>query len=119
MANHPICSQCGQIGRQKRVAPGSILIELILWCCFFVPGLIYSIWRLSAKQPTCRHCGAIASAVPINSPRGKQLLAQLYPPDPAPAAPQPKPTPPKPTAPPNQAPQAAAKHSDQTDPWTA
>lgn len=118
MAKKPmICSQCGQTGRQKQVAPGSILIEIILWCCLFVPGLIYSIWRLTAKRPTCRHCGAIAAAVPIDSPRGKQLLAQLHPPEPAPAHGQRKPTLPPRPAQQNPEPQLA-NSNNQADPWT-
>lgn len=72
-----ICAQCRTIGRPKSVAPGSFLVEVILWLCLLVPGLIYSLWRISAKQPTCRTCGAIRSLVPLSSPAGRQLAARI------------------------------------------
>lgn len=81
-AHHPkdarklgICTQCGTVGTPKTITPGSILVEIFLWLCFIVPGLIYSVWRLSARRPTCRTCGAIRSLVPLHSPRGRELAA--------------------------------------------
>src|SRR5690606_36743664 len=38
------CMQCGTVSNGKRHVPGSILIELVMWCFFLIPGLIYSIW---------------------------------------------------------------------------
>jgi hypothetical protein len=73
MAN--ICSRCGTAGDAKTRTGGSILIELVLWCCFIVPGLIYSIWRLTSRKQVCAACGA-DSFVPLNSPVGQQLAAQ-------------------------------------------
>ncbi|HEY3654015.1 MAG TPA: hypothetical protein VGL34_03415 [Steroidobacteraceae bacterium] len=69
-----ICSQCGTAGDSKTRTSGSILIELVLWCCFIVPGLIYSLWRLSSRKQVCRACGA-ASFVPLSSPVGQRLAA--------------------------------------------
>lgn len=46
---------------------GSVLIELILWCCAFVPGLIYSIWRRSGPLNVCPTCG-VAALVPAGPP---------------------------------------------------
>lgn len=73
--NLSICTQCGTVGKPKTTTPGSFFMELILWLCFLVPGLIYSVWRLSARRPTCRTCGAIRSLVPLQSPRGRELAA--------------------------------------------
>jgi hypothetical protein len=67
-----ICTQCGSTSTPKSFTPGSIIIELILWCCFLVPGLIYSCWRISARRKVCRECGG--HLIPLYSPRGKQLL---------------------------------------------
>lgn len=36
--------------RTKKVAPGSIWMELALWLIFFPAGLIYSIWRITNKK---------------------------------------------------------------------
>ena len=73
--NLGICTQCGAVGKPKTTTPGHFLVELILWLCFLLPGLIYSVWRLSARRPTCRTCGAIRSLVPLQSPRGRELAA--------------------------------------------
>jgi hypothetical protein len=67
-----ICSNCGTVGTPKTVTKGSILIEIVLWICFIVLGIIYSIWRLSTRTKACRSCGA-ENMVPLNSPMGKKL----------------------------------------------
>lgn len=77
-AGRSICAQCGSVGAPRKVAPGSFLVELALWICFILPGLIYSLWRVSSKRPTCRACGAIRTMVPLQSPRGRQLAAQFH-----------------------------------------
>lgn len=73
-----ICSACGTVGSAKSVTRGSVFIELILWLCFLVPGLIYSIWRLSSRHKACRACGN-AQLVPINSPVGRELMQKYKP----------------------------------------
>jgi ribosomal protein L40E len=71
-----ICSRCGTSGNPTTATKGNILIELILWCALLIPGLIYSIWRLSSKTDVCRACGS-ESLVPIHTPLGKRMLADL------------------------------------------
>lgn len=61
------CATCGRQGRGKTRTRGSLLIEIVLWLCFLVPGLIYSIWRQGSKHKVCASCGA-ATLVPLNSP---------------------------------------------------
>jgi len=70
-----ICSQCGNVGKPKKETKGSILTELVLWLFFIIPGLCYSIWRLSSKHEVCRYCGN-ESLVPLDSPVGKKLLEE-------------------------------------------
>lgn len=82
MATGYICANCGRSGDPKRVTKGSFLIELVLWCCLLVPGLIYSIWRLTTRSDACAKCGA-QNLVPVQSPRGRQLLAEFPQDDPA------------------------------------
>lgn len=67
-----ICTKCGTAGSPKKVTKGSILIELVLWICLLVPGLIYSIWRMTSKQRVCRACGS-PEIVPLDSPIGRRL----------------------------------------------
>ncbi len=70
-----ICADCGHAGRTATRTPGSILIEVVLWCCLIVPGLVYSLWRHSRRHEVCASCGS-ASIIPQDSPRGAQLVAQ-------------------------------------------
>lgn len=81
MAKKMICTQCGTIDKPKKVPPGSLLVEIILWLCLLLPGLLYSIWRISAKRSTCPACGAINAMIPLNSPRAKQQLQAQQPPE--------------------------------------
>ncbi|MGD0813928.1 MAG: hypothetical protein ABSA83_10015 [Verrucomicrobiota bacterium] len=68
-----ICQQCLWIGRPKTYTKGSIILELFLWCMLVVPGIIYSIWRLTSRAKVCRVCGSEA-IIPCRSPRGLQMV---------------------------------------------
>lgn len=71
-----ICTDCGYLGKPIKITKGSIFIEIILWLAFLIPGLIYSIWRLTTKYracPKCRH----ESIIPADSPRGQKLIEEL------------------------------------------
>lgn len=74
MAKELVCTQCGTVGYGKTLTKGSIIIELILWLCFLVPGLIYSIWRMTSRVTVCKVCEA-QSLIPSDSPAGKKVLA--------------------------------------------
>lgn len=76
MKKQMICTACGTAGKTRSVTRGSLLIELILWICFILPGLIYSIWRLTTRATACGACGSTA-LVPVDSPAGKRLAQQL------------------------------------------
>jgi len=78
MAAELICSNCGHLGDEKQVTKGSLGIEILLWLCFLIPGLIYSLWRLSSRYSACAHCKA-PNLVPVDSPRGRQLAGQFHP----------------------------------------
>lgn len=73
-----ICQNCGSRGEPKTITKGSIMIELILWLCFIIPGLIYSFWRLSNKQQVCPACGSIGM-MNVNTPNGKLLVEKFNP----------------------------------------
>lgn len=68
-----ICKTCGFVGKAKKRTKGSIFIEIILWICFLIPGVIYSIWRLTTRAEVCSKCGS-TELIPIDSPIGKELL---------------------------------------------
>ena len=67
-----ICSNCGTLGKPKLITKGSLLIEIVLWLCFLIPGLIYTIWRHNTRTKGCRSCGA-ENLIPLDSPMGKKL----------------------------------------------
>ena len=70
-----ICTACGFQGAPKSHTRGSILIEIILWLAFIIPGLIYSLWRLTTRQQVCPQCQN-AAMIPKGSPRGLQLVKE-------------------------------------------
>jgi hypothetical protein len=69
------CRDCGTVAPPKKHTPGHFLIEVVLWLCFLVPGIIYSIWRLSARRKACAECGGLA-VIPRQSPAAKAALGQ-------------------------------------------
>lgn len=72
-----VCARCGTVGKPKQRARGSFGVEVVMWLLLIVPGIIYSAWRsFSGTIKTCRACRS-EELVPLDSPRGKQLIAQL------------------------------------------
>lgn len=67
-----VCKDCGSVGETATETRGSFAIEVVAWLCFLVPGLIYSLWRLSIRHETCAACGS-AKVLPLDSPTGRQL----------------------------------------------
>ena len=67
-----ICPSCGTRGTPGTATRGSTGIELLLWLCFIVPGLIYSLWRLSSRYTVCPGCQQ-PGMIPVNTPLGKKL----------------------------------------------
>lgn len=72
-----ICPNCGTRSEAKIILKGSTTIEVVLWLCYILPGLIYSIWRRSPKQLGCPSCGQIGM-INVNSPQGRILVEKYY-----------------------------------------
>lgn len=70
------CVKCGHVGEPANHTPGSMALEVVLWLCFLLPGLIYSLWRLGSRRPACACCGAL-ELVPVDSPKGRALAAAV------------------------------------------
>lgn len=70
-----VCTNCGFVGKPGKETKGSILIEIILWFFFILPGLIYSLWRLSTRKPVCPKCKQ-QTMIPTDTPKGQQLMSQ-------------------------------------------
>jgi hypothetical protein len=74
-AGNLYCTSCGATSGGKSHTRGSILVEIALWLCFLLPGLIYSVWRLSTRQQVCAVCEA-PGLIPISSPRARRELGR-------------------------------------------
>ena len=74
MAKKMLCPVCNASAKPKIKTKGSVLIELVLWLCFIVPGIVYSLWRQTTKYKVCPVCGA-EGMIPHNSPKAQHLLS--------------------------------------------
>lgn len=89
-----ICKNCGTLHDGQQALPGNGWIELVLWLCWLLPGVIYSIWRRSQRAPKCSACGS-RDLVDETTPIGRRLAREHHPLTltevraPAPAAPAP------------------------------
>jgi hypothetical protein len=66
------------ISTPKYIIKGSHRLEIILWCLFIIPGIIYSWWRHITKERVCPDCSSMAF-IPINSLMGRKFFEELYP----------------------------------------
>lgn len=70
-----VCSNCGYVGKPKKMTKGSMLMELVLWLLLLVPGIIYSIWRMTTRYEACPKCGNV-NMIPTDTPKGQELLSK-------------------------------------------
>lgn len=75
-----VCLQCNHVGYPVKKIRGHFAIELVLWLAFLVPGLIYTLWRLTTKYQACSVCGS-PQLIPADSPRGRDLTDYQAPAD--------------------------------------
>jgi hypothetical protein len=73
-----ICKTCGHTGDRKYESRGMLSIEVVLWLCLVIPGLIYSLWRHLSAVAICPSCGG-KDFIPIDSPLGKKLAQEVAP----------------------------------------
>jgi ribosomal protein S27AE len=86
MAAKKYCPRCGAVAKEKTVYRGSFWNEFSLWLLLIVaafyfswgflivPGILYSVWRLSTRQRVCPSCGA-PNMIPLDSPLARQAGA--------------------------------------------
>lgn len=77
-AKEEICPNCGYKGKPKKLTKGTIWIEIVLWLFLIIPGVCYTLWRMTSKVLVCPQCKT-AGMVTIDSPRGQKLVAEYYP----------------------------------------
>ena len=82
MAATKLCIICGYVGQPRLETKGTFIMEVFLWLIFLLPGLIYSIWRLTTRYDACPECAA-ANMIPTSSPVAQKLLQEHRQPQPA------------------------------------
>ena len=81
MSNDVVCNNCGHIGESVTARKGHRVIEIALWLLFLVPGIIYSIWRLTTWHEICPVCGS-ANLIPASSPIAQRFIRENFPGEP-------------------------------------
>ncbi|HVT36317.1 MAG TPA: hypothetical protein VHE37_12060 [Nevskiaceae bacterium] len=71
-----ICTSCYEFTFGTTKTRGSFLVEVVLWLCFLLPGVIYSLWRLSTRHDACDKCGG--PIIPADTTRGRALAKQYH-----------------------------------------
>jgi hypothetical protein len=57
MGPRMMCTDCFRTAHADTVLEGSDLVEMLGWCCFAVPGLLYCWWRHALRIKVCSFCG--------------------------------------------------------------
>jgi hypothetical protein len=70
-----LCKSCGTKGKAATVTPGSFLIEVVLWFAFIVPGILYSLYRVTKRHNACPVCKS-RDIIPVDSPLAVKALAE-------------------------------------------
>ena len=70
-----VCQDCGYVGKPKSITKGSFFLEVVLWLCFLLPGILYSAWRLNSRYEGCPECGG--KMISVNSMVGKRIMREL------------------------------------------
>jgi hypothetical protein len=69
-----VCTDCRAVDYADIRTKGSIRKEILLWLCLIIPGLVYSLWRItSGRVYACSSCGS-ESIVPRMSSRGQEII---------------------------------------------
>jgi len=68
-----ICRACWLVATPKIITKGSTFIEVVLWCLFLIPGILYSVWRYITKEKVCPGCFSLGVS-PIDSLMGLKFF---------------------------------------------
>jgi hypothetical protein len=60
------CLDCEERMDGEPYSPGFFAIELALWCLMFIPGVIYTFWRICNRKYRCNFCHS-ERLIPSNS----------------------------------------------------
>jgi len=61
----------------KKEEPWLFFLEVLLWITFILPGIAYSLWRLTNKITVCPACSN-ENLLPMNTPKGQIMYQDIY-----------------------------------------
>lgn len=70
-----VCTNCEYIGQAYQ--SGSFWLGLVLWCCYIVPGLLYTIWCMTTAKNVCPKCGQ-KTMLSVKLPKGEKLRDKIW-----------------------------------------
>ncbi len=71
-----VCMECGCQQEPIMAKRGMLIIELLMWLLYILPGVIYPIWRRVRKHEVCPNCGE-PSVVLTSSSRAMKMTRLL------------------------------------------
>lgn len=71
-----LCTSCGAQTNPVTHTKGSFVIEVVLWFLMILPGVLYTVWRITSREQVCPACRK-PTLIPIDSPVARATLAQL------------------------------------------
>src|SRR5438270_8102302 len=72
------CRHCGTVAKPQKRTRGWFALELLLWLLFIVPGLCYTLWRVTSRVNVCRQCGS-EDIIPADSPVAVDTIGRSRP----------------------------------------
>jgi ribosomal protein L37E len=75
-----VCRACGRYASVPgRRMPGNLVLEIVLWCFYLFPGIIYTIWRRqdSSAVKYCVGCNS-DDLLPVISTEGQEVFRRKY-----------------------------------------
>ncbi len=67
-----VCSSCSYKEKPMTWRPGSVKLEIVLWICGIIPGLLYTIWRNYRSVLVCPNCET-ATMISTKTSYGQRL----------------------------------------------
>ena len=68
------CPTCGTVAWPRTYTKGTFGMEVLLWLLMILPGVLYSLWRITSKYKGCPKCGA-PNMIPASSPKARAALS--------------------------------------------
>ena len=68
-----VCTACCCTDKPIKYRRGRNKREILLWICFIVPGLLYTIWRNTSTILACPRCET-TTMISTKTPHGQRLI---------------------------------------------